>query len=704
LSKKGNMKKIVLTGIMYLASWHSGYSQYVDPLKNDGSHKSPYERQAEESRLKQQNAAYWKKVDEENLRKKTAASDKRDPKLKEGSVKDIDPNMTLGEKKKKYIKSEVFLPGFTAVYANGKWGFVNEQYDLIVPLLYEGFNIQQTTNTYAGDRIAARLDGKWGYIDKTGKVIIPFQYEEAGIFDWGMARVKKNGKYGFIKNDGAVIVPMKYEEASESADRLVVVKFNNKYGCIDHSDKIHIPFLYDYLYVTSSGGKMEVFAELNNKRGVLDETGKVLVPLKYEDVYFESDSLRCVKSNGKWGFIDRKGKLVINYQFDKPAEFIESIHGAFVYRSTGVGKIDKKGTVLIPLQYDALRYVSHDLVSLVKDGKQGLAVKNQVLIPPLYDEISELQGGIYIVKLGWKFGFYPENGGTFAAPQFEKINYHYDQNAHRAYVSDGLISVVLNGETIDVDMSGKKPPPRIHFYAELFEFKEGGKTGLKDKEGNVVVKPIYQYVEAFSEGRAAVAPHIINFNSTVSNWGFINKAGDLIIPIKYFKIGDKFKEGRIAVKEYDIGNWAYIDTTGKEVTRFEFSEVSEFSNGAAVVRRSYQGIGLIDREGNEIIPCVYYSCKGGISEGLLALKDKNNKWGMLDIKGKEILPFKYERLNQCTEGLIGFYSEEKWGFIDKTGQIIIPPQFDTIEPFENGKARAYIGRQLLTIDRTGKRL
>ena len=44
---------------------------------------------------------------------------------------------------------------------------------------------------------------------------------------------------------------------------------------------------------------------LNGKYGYVNKIGKLAIPLKYEKVSYFSEGLAAVKLNGKWGFISR---------------------------------------------------------------------------------------------------------------------------------------------------------------------------------------------------------------------------------------------------------------------------------------------------------------------------------------------------------------------------------------------------------------
>lgn len=66
-----------------------------------------------------------------------------------------------------------------------------------------------------------------------------------------------------------------------------------------------------------------------------------------------------VKQNGKWGFIDRKGNVVITPQFDSTDKFSGGI--ACVSLNGKQGLINKTGKFVIPAEYDMIEVTSEDL-------------------------------------------------------------------------------------------------------------------------------------------------------------------------------------------------------------------------------------------------------------------------------------------------------------------------------------------------------
>ena len=64
-------------------------------------------------------------------------------------------------------------------------------------------------------RAVVMKSGKYGYVDTNGKLVIPLQYQDAYDFRTeGLALVKKNGLFGFIDKNGNVVIDFYYEKAN----------------------------------------------------------------------------------------------------------------------------------------------------------------------------------------------------------------------------------------------------------------------------------------------------------------------------------------------------------------------------------------------------------------------------------------------------------------------------------------------------------
>ncbi|MCC6633996.1 MAG: WG repeat-containing protein, partial [Chitinophagaceae bacterium] len=137
----------------------------------------------------------------------------------------------------------------------------------------------------------------------------------AGNFNEGMAPVKQNGKWGFINNKGKVVIPFQYDVTSLNSfnNGLVKVKINEYYGFINKQGEEVIPFIYENVDDFSEG--LAGFLK-EGKYGFMDLTGKEIIKPIYKYTWGFNNGLAAVeveneKKENKWGFINKKGILVI---------------------------------------------------------------------------------------------------------------------------------------------------------------------------------------------------------------------------------------------------------------------------------------------------------------------------------------------------------------------------------------------------------
>lgn len=115
--------------------------------------------------------------------------------------------------------------------------------------------------------------------------------------------------------------------------------------------------------------------------------------------------------------------------------------------------------------------------------------------------------------------------------------------------------------------------------------------------------------------------------------------------------------------------------------------------GIKVRKNGVDKYGFTNEEGKMIIEPLYDGAKfyesvygfehSGMVEGLAPVK-KGNKWGYIDIRGREIIPFIYDDVEIFSEGLAPAKFNGKWGFINKEGEVVIDFKFDSASVFKQG--------------------
>lgn len=216
-------------------------------------------------------------------------------------------------------------------------------------------------------------------------------------------------------------------------------------------------------------------------------------------------------------------------------------------------------------------------------------------------------------------------------------------------------------------MPNKTEKENAHVPCPLKAFKnDRGKWGFRNPlNGIVAITPIYDSASDFSEGLAAV--------ELEGNWGYINKTGEVVVPLIY-NYAEDFDNGHATVYK--------PDTIGRE-TRIEID-----IDGTLHLETIEEGglCGYADVEGNVVIAAVFDEVMP-FSEGLAAVR-KGEKWGYINKIGETIIPFIYKHAHSFSEGLaaVSSFGAHGYGYIDKENKVVIPFRFDCADPFSDGIA------------------
>lgn len=143
----------------------------------------------------------------------------------------------------------------------------------------------------------------------------------------------------------------------------------------------------------------------------------------------------------------------------------------------------------------------------------------------------------------------------------------------------------------------------------IVQFEENSLWGLKDQEGNVLVKP--QYTEMF------------DFDDN-SGWAVVNR-------------DNKF---------------GYINRLGQEVIECKFDDAYDFDVNFAQVGLNGKR-GLINKQGEIVVDCLYEDSHYLAPVGKYWAMKLNGFWGIIDNKGEIKLDFQYEKLDDS-----GYYEAD----------------------------------------------
>lgn len=291
------------------------------------------------------------------------------------------------------------------VKKDGKVGLVNEKGQTIVNTEYK--DIKTLKEGYKNEYIIVNDNNQYGIISTTGTVIIEPKYEDVKYLNNSeMFAIKDARVWKLINKDNQILIDGGYDNIIEAKGENVVVEKGGKYGVVTTKNEEKIPVEYEQIkytfsiyYIAKTGGKYGII-NLNNEQvkdfnyinmdyvekgdfiqadvsdtetvifdnnlsekisGIVSEInqekGYIKVytnnEYKYYNFKFEekkssdiltSNNLFLSKKDGKYGYVNKEGKVIVDYIYEDGTE--QNSCGFAAVKKDGVwGSINKVGAV-----------------------------------------------------------------------------------------------------------------------------------------------------------------------------------------------------------------------------------------------------------------------------------------------------------------------------------------------------------------------
>lgn len=440
------------------------------------------------------------------------------------------------------------------------------------PILYQYYTVEaiklnnvESNGNYEKSVLKYKSDNKYGLIDFSGNKITDAIYDSIEGFNYreGILLVKKSDKYGIINIKGASIIKPKYDEILcdeyyttdskyDKSGYIVGTKTDKgmRYGYIDGikrkqilkneyndiyriTDKIDDNNIYLVAFKDGKAGVYQnkkkiinneyedILYDANNdlltlqktsKQGVSKFDGTTIIPIEYDNIFFAGEYINA-----------QKGDKIDIYNFDGTKENSEYISRKSVadkkYEivSTSDDKykiINNENNKVIDDNYQYIQYLFKNYFSVTKDNKYGIIDSDgNTILDFKYNIVQLLENSNVIQVIDDKSNIELLDENLKSIIKIKDANIYTYDNYFKVYSDDSVQYF---------DKSGKKLESKDVFpNNKLFAYKEKNKWGFKDKDGNIVVKPIYDMVTEFNEyGYAGI--------KSKNKWGSINENGDVI--------------------------------------------------------------------------------------------------------------------------------------------------------------------------------
>lgn len=464
----------------------------------------------------------------------------------------------------------------------GKWGYVDNSGKKAIDYLFD------SAGNFNKGLALVKKGNSFGMIDQNGKEIIPIKYDLIERHSEHIFRVADNGsikdgvlmneKYGFVDDSGKELLKPEFEEIGIFNDGLAYVKKSDKYGYIDDRIQTVIPCKY-------------------NAIGAFNAKGYVWV---CEGAKFKKNSTSEF-SGGKYGIFDRNGNVIVPVKYNAVGTFIP-----YVYEETKeyLDKLDlaHRNTLIQSGCHHLYGYrnvvcddVFNTTFSKMREDAVGFYASNKSFVDEniIYtrkNAVFDLQGKLIIKEGKYRNAFYPTDDMALTIDKNGKYNYLnintgkmlLEKPVYNAWAfEDGAAVISRDGNGMElIDLEGNTVSSTYHI---IFPRKDGVYIvqstadpksvlyGAIDSHGHEIVPPRQRCVYPPANGMMLCRP------APNEKIGYLDTKGNWLIEPK-FEDATSFKHGLADVKT--AKGWGLIDPSGKEVVKCRWTStlIREINN------------------------------------------------------------------------------------------------------------------------------
>ncbi len=514
------------------------------------------------------------------------------------------------------------------------------------------------------------------------------QYEIKTVSYYSYFVVKEENKYGVIDANGNKIIETKYDDVKiPNPEKPVFICYNNEVAIVLNEKGERIFSEYENveplrLKNVSSDlmyEKSVLKYRQNGKHGIIDFDGEKITKPIYEDIdtlQFKEGEL-LVKKEGKYGVININGVILVKINYDniETDKFYEEGKG---YKNSGYivskkteegyryGYVSLEGKEVTDTVYNDLYRITeidtNDIFLVcAENGKYGLLKNGKEIMKNQYQSIvyTDSNNTLMVLK-GKKYGIVSIEGKSIIPFEYDQINI----TGEYIYCSTGENIKIFNSEGQEANIDENLAIISIkNTNYKIYIQSVNGKTIYSIYKNNKkMTKNEYTYIQYLYDN------YFIACN-TEGKLGVINENDNTEIHFNYNSIQ--------LIENTNMLQTLNNDTMITEIYSKKMSKISELQNAVIENNKSYikfyndYEIKYISKEEERQLKNTEV-----FSKNKIFANREGNKWGYVDINGKQIIDAKYDKVTEINQyGFAGIKQNEKWGVIDSKGQIIVEPKY-----------------------------
>jgi hypothetical protein len=388
-----------------------------------------------------------------------------------------------------------FKDGKATVRLNQRYGLIRRNGTLVIRPMYEGLR-WNASFVIAAQKPEGKI--KWMLLDSLGQARTTHYYDEIGDHNGAFFPAKNRGRWGALNTQGKEFINCVYDSLLGQKDGHVVVAFRGQYGIISLSESWEVtprnnslelvdsthylehsprtwflkgfdgsiiyfsdnPYEIQGKYIIehlTSGAQWKIdltgrivdrqfspedpvqrifdeqeglrAIQRDGKYGFVDNRGRLRIANRYDDVKPYTDGLAAIKLRGHWGYISHQDKIVVQPIYDEVVPF----KGGFslVKQKGFFGLIDITGKQVLTTRYENIDVLPNKRLRVTQGGLTGLADANgRVMIMPRYQFVDDLNNGYVIIGREGTFGLVNLQGISTIPQMYSALIYNTYDNTY----------------------------------------------------------------------------------------------------------------------------------------------------------------------------------------------------------------------------------------------------------------------------------
>lgn len=401
-----------------------------------------------------------------------------------------------------------------------------------------------------------RLNGKWGFVDRDFNLRWPYLYDALGANDDGHVVAKKDGKYRLLRMDQSDVLGQSFDSICAQGNFIRVInkapgknfwELYDTFG-IRKSSSYEWIGLYDEFFPVKKRGHW----------GVMDRYGKEQVACVYDSLWRNTSDLLAVRFKGQFGIITREDEWKVSPQpypiqaissdrylvKQDSITFLKDFQGATIYFTTNrlepfgnalfeklpdgtlkeinlQGQIVMRQKPVVPPTEQLQFRESEGMTGIKRDDKFGFVdSRGRLRIANRYDGVQDFHEGLAAMKLVGKWGYLNAHDEIVIQPTFDRVE---NFNNHIAIVTrKGKSGLIDNQGSVLLEL---RYDSIKRLSSGAFTIAQNGLMGLADRQGRIQIEPRFENLSLVGGQWVLVKQK--------DKFGLLTPDGMSIFPIQY---------------------------------------------------------------------------------------------------------------------------------------------------------------------------